>query len=181
MRKLAMAALAATMVCGSAEAAPSIGDTVTCISNLYDCSVSSATVGSGTEFYFSVGNGNELSADFSQGLLTFSNVLATNRDLTNVRFVFNDSTNAFGQATLLGSTGVTNLSQSNLTLSAGRLTLVFGNNGTATSFAGNGSLQVQLGALPPSVPEAASWAMMVVGFGAVGAATRRRKAAVRFA
>ncbi len=36
-------------------------------------------------------------------------------------------------------------------------------------------------AAAPDVPEPASWAMMLVGFGAIGAATRsRRKAAVSF-
>lgn len=34
---------------------------------------------------------------------------------------------------------------------------------------------------PPSVPEPASWAMMLAGFGAIGATMRRRRVAIRFA
>jgi hypothetical protein len=35
--------------------------------------------------------------------------------------------------------------------------------------------------VPGPVPEPATWAMMVIGFGAVGAAMRRRSVRVRFA
>ncbi len=34
---------------------------------------------------------------------------------------------------------------------------------------------------PPAVPEAATWAMMLVGLGLVGGAMRRRRVAVSFA
>ncbi|MBO9576882.1 MAG: PEPxxWA-CTERM sorting domain-containing protein [Sphingobium sp.] len=37
------------------------------------------------------------------------------------------------------------------------------------------------GVLAPSVPEPASWAMMVAGLGLAGAGLRRRRARVRFA
>lgn len=46
-------------------------------------------------------------------------------------------------------------------------------------FFGNGSLTIS--AATAAVPEPASWAMMIGGFGLVGAAVRRRKVAVSFA
>ena len=48
---------------------------------------------------------------------------------------------------------------------------------------GSSTLRISQAAVPSAVPEPATWAMMLVGFGMVGAATRyrRRKTAVAFA
>lgn len=57
------------------------------------------------------------------------------------------------------------------------------NNGPATAsqsgypLDGSGSFQI-LGTTIAAVPEAASWAMLIAGFGLVGAAARRRRIAV---
>ena len=42
----------------------------------------------------------------------------------------------------------------------------------------SGFVMYKTGSAPPTVPEPASWAMMIAGFGLVGAAMRRRKAAI---
>jgi hypothetical protein len=44
-----------------------------------------------------------------------------------------------------------------------------------------GPAQFQFGILEGAVPETATWAMMIVGFGAVGASLRRRRTSVTFA
>jgi hypothetical protein len=52
-------------------------------------------------------------------------------------------------------------------------------NGTA-SVPGSQDLLVfaTIAAPPPAIPEPASWAMLIAGFGLTGAALRRRRAAV---
>ena len=45
----------------------------------------------------------------------------------------------------------------------------------------SGAAQIRISAVTAAVPEPATWAMMIGGFGMVGASLRRRKAAVRFA
>ena len=42
-------------------------------------------------------------------------------------------------------------------------------------------IQIGVAGVAPTVPEPASWATMVLGFGAIGFATRRRRASMRFA
>jgi hypothetical protein len=57
-----------------------------------------------------------------------------------------------------------------------------GSSGRNTAFSGSGTFASDPAPLVVgSVPEPASWAMMLVGFGAVGGAVRRQKANVRFA
>lgn len=51
--------------------------------------------------------------------------------------------------------------------------------GTGTSWTGD--FQMTLGTVAPGVPEPATWGLMILGFGAVGAGMRRRSAKVRYA
>lgn len=53
------------------------------------------------------------------------------------------------------------------------------NNGAFSLFGGGGTATAQAAPPPgPGVPEPATWAMMIMGFGAAGAILRRRRAAV---
>jgi hypothetical protein len=63
-----------------------------------------------------------------------------------------------------------------------------GNGGTGVVFGANGNANSQIGPLldnvvlsTGAVPEPATWAMMIAGFGIAGASLRRRKSAVAFA
>lgn len=49
------------------------------------------------------------------------------------------------------------------------------------SLSNGDSIQVNVNGEASAVPEPATWAMMLLGFGAIGTATRRRKTAIRFA
>ena len=76
---------------------------------------------------------------------------------------------------LLGTTADTNLGYD---ATATSLTLTFNETGTS-GFSASGTLSV-----PPSigaVPEPASWAMFIGGFGLIGGAMRRRKMSLHFA
>ncbi len=72
-----------------------------------------------------------------------------------------------------GSKGILTVALNDVTFGSG----FFGLSSTPATVYGTFSLD---GAVSGAVPEPASWAMMLIGFGAVGAAVRRRKVAVRF-
>lgn len=73
-------------------------------------------------------------------------------------------------------TGGTNISFSNRMIGAGTYTIgVTGTTSAATS------LGASIGFTPTAVPEAATWAMMLVGFGGVGGALRSSRRKVSFA
>jgi len=50
-----------------------------------------------------------------------------------------------------------------------------------TQYLGTGRYSLNIAAVGAAVPETATWAMMIGGFGMVGAAMRRRRTAVRYA
>lgn len=61
--------------------------------------------------------------------------------------------------------------------SAGTYTLSFGARNNGDNFSSSGAVLDNV-SVAPGVPEAATWAMMIAGFGLVGAAMRRRSAAI---
>jgi PEP-CTERM motif len=61
---------------------------------------------------------------------------------------------------------------------AASLTLSFTQNGENGAISGGFTLSTPPSPPPPSVPEPASWAMLIAGFGLTGAAMRRRRSAV---
>jgi hypothetical protein len=65
----------------------------------------------------------------------------------------------------------------------GRLTFSFGSGIDSVDFgSGSNSLEISdIGATTVSVPEASTWALMIVGFGGVGSLLRRRGKAAAFA
>ncbi|WP_394648086.1 PEPxxWA-CTERM sorting domain-containing protein [uncultured Sphingomonas sp.] len=183
MKKQLLAGLAVlgAMVSAPAMAAVSVGDTVTCgATGGLECSSDRATVGNNGEFGIDFGTfGALLTADFSTGLLTISN--ANNLDFpTGVTFdgafklFFTNATSPFTFAALGAISGVDNLSASDVSLDDdGFVTIDLSN----TKFSPDASVQVRLdpSAPQPAVPEPATWAMMILGFGMVGVAVRRRR------
>ncbi|MDR6788218.1 hypothetical protein J2Y58_001576 [Sphingomonas sp. BE138] len=180
---LAGLALAGALLSAPASAAVSVGDSVTCGALNFTCSVSRATVGSGTEFALELDQyGVALLADFSAGLLTIRNagnpVLAGGFGLPDdFALYFSNETSTLDFADLGDVDGVFGLDAGNLSLDRGALTIDLSN----VDFLDSSSFQVNLNApvTPPTgaVPEPATWAMMILGFGVVGAALRRRKTA----
>ena len=186
MNKLVLAAVAATI---SFAAAPSANaamylnitgpsgtfgdDSVTCAGAAVSCSFSR------TFTFTTPANYNLTSSDISS-ILTGNNQ-ATNIDFTSVMLN--------GVQFNVLSTGVQefrNLLNQTLTAGAQNTLFVSGTVGAAgsttpanASFSGNLSFANQVAA----VPEPASWGLMIVGFGMIGAAARSRKVktTVRFA
>ena len=63
----------------------------------------------------------------------------------------------------------------------GNLILKSQQSDTSGNDFGIDDIQLGTGGSPDSVPEAATWGMMVLGFGAIGAASRRRRTSLTFA
>ena len=163
----AVLALSAT----AANAAVSVGDTVTCSQvggGSYNCNQASAVIGAGNEFY--VGDsGDGFNANFSAGQLLLT---AVNPPLTigNTIIRFTDLTHAFTGASITNTTGaITGLTGGDVTVSNGVLQIDLRN--TTWSRLSSATLTLT-GA--GAVPEPATWAMMILGFGVVSAAARRR-------
>jgi hypothetical protein len=150
--------------------AQSIGDTVTCsITGIgtFGCANATAVVGAGTEFR--IGNAPSysfLGADFGQNLL-YIDALADST-LGNTILNFSDATSPFTSYLLLSSSGFAGFDASDISLVGGVLSLDL--RGTTNTQGGRIALQ-----LNGAVPEPATWAMMLLGFGAIGMVARRRR------
>ncbi|MEG8040834.1 PEPxxWA-CTERM sorting domain-containing protein [Sphingomonas sp. LR60] len=177
---LAGLALVGAFVSAPASATVALGDIVTCGGVNFECSNDRATVGSGIEFGIEFGDyGTLFTADFSAGLLTL--LWTNNPELPDggafgepFSLTFGNETNPFTDAVLGDVDGVDGVDASTLSLDGGVLTVNLSN----ASFAPDSSLQVKFDrtVTPPAgpVPEPATWAMMILGFGLVGAAMRKR-------
>lgn len=186
-------ALIGAFITAPASATVSVGDAVTCGGINLTCSTDDAVVGSGSEFgiEFDV-YGTTLNADFSAGLLTISFNNNPNLPLGAAlegthSLSFSNRTDPFTYAELGDLTGIVNFDAefnefafdpNNISFDDGFVVINLSN----TYFAPDSSLQVRFdrGTTPPTdaVPEPATWAMMILGFGLVGAAIRRRKTAM---
>ena len=186
MNKFVMAAVAATVAFAAAPSAqaaqylnitgPSgtFGDnSVTCANNGVSCSFNRT-------FTFTTPTGYNLSSSDISSVLTGNNQ-ATNLDFTSVTLNgvnFNilstgiqEFRNLLNQTLIAGGT--------NTLLVSGTVGAEGSSSPANASFSGNLSFANQVAA----VPEPATWGLMVVGFGMIGAAARGRKTktTVRFA
>jgi hypothetical protein len=156
--------------------AQNAGDQVTCAvtgTGTFSCSPVNATVGAGAEFTIGSLPANPyLSADFGQNQL-FIDALFENT-LGGTILNFSDPTNPFTSFSFVSNTGFSGFDASDISLSgAGVLTLDLRD----TNNAQGARITLQLNNTG-AVPEPATWAMMLLGFGAIGGAMRRRQRAL---
>jgi len=167
----AAAVLAATL--SVSASAQNVGDTVTCSvtgTGTFGCANPSAAVGAGTEFQ--IGNAPSysfLAADFSQNLLYIDALADSSLGATILNF--SDTTSPFTSYLLLSSSGFAGFDASDISIVGGVLSLDL--RGTENTQGGRIALQ-----LNGAVPEPATWAMMLLGFGAIGMVARRRRTQV---
>lgn len=176
MKKLLSAfaafALAALPMSTPVHAASLVGNTVTCTQtnslSSFSCSAASATVGAGTEFGVGPGE-NFLGLNFDETSLRIFNLSGESFSLGQTIVAISNISNAFTSASLINSS-ITGFGMSDVTLNNGILTLDF----RGTSWEKKSSAKIAL-ATAPAVPEPATWAMMLLGFGLIGGIMRRRR------
>lgn len=142
--------------------------------------------GSGSLFFYSATTGGIVvsggtPADLAAGTVIGSGSTFATSPGAATLFTATAGSHVFGFSFLNESTGIINYGYARITTTAGGngrpatiTQLVYDNSGAALTVAAVGG----------AVPEPATWAMMLMGFGAVGFAMRRRanvKTAVRFA
>ena len=116
-------------------------------------------------------------AGFNLASLTISSSIVGGDPATDVNFNAVTLNGVAFNTILTGATEFRNLLNQALTTGATNTLVISGMTGTNGSY--GGSVSFAPGA--PAVPEAATWAMMIGGVGAVGVVLRRRKATVAVA
>ncbi|WP_375390404.1 FxDxF family PEP-CTERM protein [uncultured Sphingomonas sp.] len=114
---------------------------------------------------------------FNLASLTISSSIVGNDASTDVNFGSVTLNGIAFNTILTGATEFRNLLNQTLVAGATNTLVVSGLTGTNGSYGGS----VSFGATTPAVPEAATWAMMIGGLGAVGVVIRRRKAMIAVA
>jgi len=168
----ALATVAAVSLPGAGHAAVNIGDNVTCSvtgGGSFACNAPANVVQAGNEF--TIGNTpgfNFLGADFGTGTLRISALQDSSLGATILNF--QNLTSQFTGFALTGSSGFSGFDLSDISLNGGMLSIdLRGTNNVAGGF-----IQLDLGTAG-AVPEPATWAMLILGFGLVGCAVRRRR------
>lgn len=183
MKRFLIAGSFAALVSASpAQAATLIGDTVTCsqvgAGSTYSCFTNSAVVSGGQEFVVGAAPNPAIGLNFNGGGLRISNISGGALLLTQTIVSLADLSKAFTSANLLNSS-IVGFTGSDVSIQGGVLRLNF----AGTVWARNSTANIAL-ATASAVPEPATWAMMLLGFGAMGAAMRsrrRQKVSVRYA
>lgn len=183
MKKLWIAGSFAALVAASpVQAATLIGDTVTCsqvgAGSTYSCFTNSAVVGGSQEFVVGAVPNPAIGLNFNGGGLRISNISEGALILTQTIVSLSDLSKAFSSARLLNSS-ILGFSGSDVSIQNGALRLNF----AGTVWARNSTANIALDTAS-AVPEPATWAMLLLGFGAMGAAMRsrrRQKVSVRYA
>lgn len=183
MKRLWLAcSFAALLVASPAQAASLIGDTVTCeqvgAGSTYSCFTNSAVVGGGREFVVGAAPNPAIGLNFNGGGLRISNISGGLLLLTQTVISLSDLSKAFTSANLNNSS-IVGFGNSDISIQSGVLQLNFAN----TFWLPNATAFVALDTAS-AVPEPGTWAMMLLGLGAMGAAMRsrrRQKVSVRYA
>lgn len=183
MKRLWIAcSFAALLSASPAQAATLIGDTVTCAQvgsgSSYSCFTDSAIVGGGREFVVGAAPNPAIGLNFNGGGLRITNISGGALFLTQTIVSLADLSKAFTSANLLNSS-ILGFGQSDVTIQNGVLRLDF----AGTVWGRNSTANIALDTAA-AVPEPGTWAMMLLGLGAMGAAMRsrrRQKISVRYA
>lgn len=171
-------ALAAVALLAATEAAAvSLGDTVTCAEvgpGSFVCDLASAVVGAGPEFNLGFPGNPYFTVDFAPGLIRLQGL--QDGTLVGTILEFTNLTSPFLIASFRPSAWDGYSFADDVSLVGGLLTI----NLVGTAF--NGSSFIEIGLTGGVIPEPATWAMLITGFGLVGAMARRRlpTAAVTF-
>lgn len=168
---IGMAAPAAALV--------TTGDAVTCTiigSDNILCSQPTAIVGTGPDFGAVTKGSPLLDVNFDAKGLTIR-ALAPGI-LDDVSINIGDTTSAFTGFVLIARNGFSGYDAGATALSSAGLSISL----TGTSFATGDTLRFSVDTAASAVPEAATWTMMLIGFGAVGFALRtaKRRSDARF-
>ena len=174
MKKLLFAASAAALFDASpVQAATLIGDTVTCdqvgSGSTYSCFTNSAIVSGGREFEVGAAPNPAIGLNFNGGGLRITNISGGALFLTQTIVSLADLSKAFTSANLLNSS-ILGFGSSDVTIQNGVLRLDF----AGTIWARNSTANIALDSAS-AVPEPGTWAMMLLGLGAMGAAMRSRR------
>lgn len=174
LNSMKMAIIATCAFVSSPALASGPGDNVTCQvtgSGSFVCSTAAAVIGAGQEF--TAGNPSStqfIGIDFGTNTLTLNALNAGSLGGTILNFT--DTTNPFQSFALVSNNGWNGYNVANSSLTNGVLTIDLRN----TDFSQGANLNFSLTSGNGAVPEPATWAMMIVGFGAIGATVRRRQA-----
>jgi len=174
MKKIFFAAVAfAAVALPSSAWAVEMGDAVTCTvtgGGTFQCNTPANTVQLGAEF--TIGNApafNFLGADFSTGLLQISALQDSSLGATILNF--EDLTSPITGFSLLGTSGFSGFDVSDVALTGGLLSIDL----RGTQNAAGGFINLSLASATSAVPEPASWAMMIGGFGMIGGTMRHSR------
>jgi hypothetical protein len=130
-------------------------------------SANGVTIGSGTEFGFSQSGTLDITADFTDDQLVFTEELFFTAHYNPQELTFTSLTPGAFAGLSLASSNFTGLTYG---VSGDTITI----NWTGAEISRGTQLQAVFG-LPAAVPEPATWAMMLLGFAGIGGAMRRKR------
>ena len=139
----------------------------------------SASIPGNTTPYLSVDGGGEADIMFTDPVRSFSFDYSTVDTYNTLTIIYADhTTQSFSGTTILSGFPTGTTSGSLIVNGNGKLISGLQLNTSSAAFEVD---NLSISSSVVGVPEAATWAMMVIGFGAIGAASRRRRTSLTFA